>query len=723
MTEALEERPARRQAYLYVLLVFTTLLALLALVMPMLAPLSTLSLQVGQVAPQDIQAPQAITFQSEALTEQQREATERTVQSIYTSPDPSVARRQLEGLRGALAFTTSVRADTFASQSQKIADLASLEQINLDQETAQAILALGDIRWQAIQQEAIVVLEQVMRGAIRDDRLEEVRRNIPTLVSLSLTEDQAALVVELVSAFIAPNSTLSESLTQAARQKAREAVTPVNRSFKSGELVVQRGQVITAANLEALEVMGLVQPGFNWKDAIGAAVVTILSIILIVLYLRRRATLLQDLRGLTVFALLFSVFLLAGRLLIFAEPFISYLLPMAAFSMTIAVLFRTDLALISSLPLFFLVAYGLPNAAELHLYYLFSGYFGVLTLGAARRMTAFFRAGAAVAGGCAFIAIAFRPPQSIPDWAPIYPLLGAALLNGIAAASLTVILQFFLAQFLGMTTALQLMEISRPDHPLLQLILRNAPGTYQHSLQVANLAEQAAERIGADALLTRVGALYHDIGKAVNPMFFIENQIPGTPNPHDKLDPYASALIIIRHVVDGAGLARKHRIPRRIQDFVLEHHGTMITRYQYAKAVEAANGDEGAVDIEQFRYPGPTPYSRETAILMLADGSEARVRAERPKDEYELRQVIEAVIQHRVSTGQLDHTTLTLRDLEELTSSFTTTLRGMYHPRIEYPKMEKTAASQVETIPVPRSNPQPAELTIPSKVDSSPPAS
>ena len=723
MTEALEKRPARRQAYLYVLLVFTTLLALLALVAPMRAPLSALSLQVGQVTPQDIQAPQAITFQSDVLTEQQRESTERTISSIYTSPDPSIARRQMEGLRGALAFTTSVRADTFASQSQKLADLASLEQINLDQETAQAILALGDIRWQAIQQEAIVVLEQVMRGSIRDDRLEEVRRNIPTLVSLSLTEDQAALVVELVSAFIAPNSTLSESLTQAARQKAREAVTPVNRSFKSGELVVQRGQVITAANLEALEVMGLVQPGFNWKDAIGAAVVTILSIILIVLYLRRRATLLQDLRGLTVFALLFSVFLLAGRLLIFAEPFISYLLPMAAFSMTIAVLFRTDLALISSLPLFFLVAYGLPNAAELHLYYLFSGYFGVLTLGAARRMTAFFRAGAAVAGGCAFIAIAFRPPQSIPDWAPIYPLLGAALLNGIAAASLTVILQFFLAQFLGMTTALQLMEISRPDHPLLQLILRNAPGTYQHSLQVANLAEQAAERIGADALLTRVGALYHDIGKAVNPMFFIENQIPGTPNPHDKLDPYASALIIIRHVADGAGLARKHRIPRRIQDFVLEHHGTMITRYQYAKAVEAANGDEGAVDIEQFRYPGPTPYSRETAILMLADGSEARVRAERPKDEYELRQVIEAVIQHRVSTGQLDHTTLTLRDLEELTSSFTTTLRGMYHPRIEYPKLEKTAASQVETIPVPRSNPQPAELTIPSKVDSSPPAS
>jgi hypothetical protein len=437
---------------------------------------------------------------------------------------------------------------------------------------------------------------------------------------------------------------------------------------------------------------------------------------------RRRASLLQDLRGLTLFALLFSVFLLAGRLLIYAEPFVSYLLPMAAYSMTIAVLFRTDLALISSLPLFFLVAYGLPNAAELHLYYLFSGYFGVLTLGSARRMTAFFRAGAAVTAGCAFIAIAFRPPQTIPDWAPIYPLLGAALLNGIASASLTVILQFFLAQFLGMTSALQLIEISRPDHPLLQLILRNAPGTYQHSLQVANLAEQAAERIGADALLTRVGALYHDIGKVVNPMFFIENQMPGTPNPHDQLDAAASAQIIIHHIADGAELARKHRIPKRIQDFIFEHHGTMLARFQYARAVEAAGGNEAVVDVEQFRYPGPTPNSRETAILMLADGSEARVRAERPKDESELRKVIEAVIQHRISTGQLDHTTLTLRDLDELASSFTTTLRGMYHPRIEYPSLDKTAASPIETIPIQRSKPQPTEQSN-SPQNPAPPAS
>jgi putative nucleotidyltransferase with HDIG domain len=254
-----------------------------------------------------------------------------------------------------------------------------------------------------------------------------------------------------------------------------------------------------------------------------------------------------------------------------------------------------------------------------------------------------------------------------------------------------------------MTTALQLMEISRPDHPLLQFILRNAPGTYQHSLQVSNLAEQGAEIIGADTLLTRVGAIYHDSGKALNPYFFIENQLPGNSNPHDSLDQVSSAQTIIRHVSDGLELARKHRLPRRIQDFIAEHHGTMKTRYQFSKAVEAAGGDESLVDESQFIYPGPRPRSRETAILMLADGSEARVRAERPADENQLRKVIKSVVENRLSSGQLDETNLTLRDLDELIDSFTTTLRGIYHPRLEYPDTKKESpqkSKEVPTVPI-----------------------
>lgn len=718
MAETSKPRSYRRTFYLLFLLLVTTGLALLALAIPILATLSSPSLQAGQVAPQEIIAPAGITFESDVLTEQQRDAAARAVPPTYNSPDPSVARRQLESMRAALTFISSVRADTYASQKQKLADLAALEQISLDEETAQVILTIGEPRWQTIHQEAIVVLEQVMRGAIREDRLEDARRSIPTLVSLSLSEDQADIVTELVSAFITSNSSFSESLTEEARQLARDAVTPITRSYMSGETVVQRGQIITPAILETLVTMGLAQPQVSWQDLIGAAAVAIVSILLIALYLRRRAALLQDLRGLTVLAILFIIFLLGSRFLINADIFTAYLLPVAAYSMTVAVLFRSDLALVTSLPLVFLVSYGLPNASEMHFYFLFSGYLGVLTLVPARRLTAFFRAGAAVAGSCMIIAVAFRPPLSVADLYPLYPLLGAALLNGIASASLTVILQFSLAQFLGMTTALQLMEISRPDHPLLQLVLRNAPGTYQHSLQVANLAEQAAERIGGDPLLTRVGALYHDIGKVQHPMFFIENQMPGTPNPHDKLDPATSAQIIIRHITDGIDLAKQHRLPRRIQDFILEHHGTMITRYQYANALKEAGGDESLVDIEPFSYPGPRPGSRETAILMLADGSEARVRAEQPKDEHELRRVIDDVIDDRVSSGQLDNTDLTLRDLERLAESYTTTLRGIYHPRIDYPKIEKGSAVSPDTIPVQRPLPRPSEVTTPSQHDS-----
>jgi hypothetical protein len=272
-----------------------------------------------------------------------------------------------------------------------------------------------------------------------------------------------------------------------------------------------------------------------------------------------------------------------------------------------------------------------------------------------------------------------------------------------------------------MTTALQLMDISRPEHPVLQMVLRTAPGTYQHSMQVANLAEQAAERIDADTLLTRVGSLYHDIGKTKNPMFFIENQVPGNPNPHDDLDPLASAKIIIDHVQNGIDLARKHRLPNRIQDFIREHHGTTFTRYQYVKAVDAAGGDEGAVDIELFRYPGPRPGSRETALLMLADACEARVRAGRPENEHDLHEMIKTVITNRLSQGELDNTNLTIRDLENIAQSFTATLKGIYHPRIEYPKLVNNAkaADPVATRPIDSEAIPHTELTASGQPDSS----
>jgi len=263
---------------------------------------------------------------------------------------------------------------------------------------------------------------------------------------------------------------------------------------------------------------------------------------------------------------------------------------------------------------------------------------------------------------------------------------------------------------------LQLIELSRPDHPLQLLLLRNAPGTYQHSLQLANLVEQAAETIGADAMLARVGALYHDIGKLLNPYFFIENQPPGNINPHNDLDPESSAATIIKHVADGLDLGRKYHLPAQLLDFISQHHGTTITRYQYTRALEQAGMNKEAVDMEQFRYPGPKPSSREVALLMLADTCEARMRAERPKDEAELHELIKSVVKDKLELGELDETQLTLRDLEEIINSFRSTLRGVYHPRIQYPIPE----SDIKTRPVSYRIPDADTPPLPPNLDSPP---
>jgi hypothetical protein len=218
---------------------------------------------------------------------------------------------------------------------------------------------------------------------------------------------------------------------------------------------------------------------------------------------------------------------------------------------------------------------------------------------------------------------------------------------------------------------------------------------------VANLAEQAAEKIGADALLTRVGATFHDIGKTVaDPSFFIENQVPGSVDTHGSITPEAAAASIIQHVRDGVALAHKYHLPRRIDDFILEHHGTMLTRYQYSQALERVNGDTTRVDADKFRYPGPRPRSRETALLMLADAAEARSRAENRQGDDELREIVRSVIDRCEKEGQLDNTQLTLHDLNLITESFVTTLRGTYHPRIQYPAGELPASAPVQTAPV-----------------------
>jgi putative nucleotidyltransferase with HDIG domain len=282
--------------------------------------------------------------------------------------------------------------------------------------------------------------------------------------------------------------------------------------------------------------------------------------------------------------MLFLFFLLSARLIIPTNMLMPYAFPLASFGLVIAALFGTELALVACLPLAILVPYGYPNSLELTFFYLISSLFGVLALGRARRLSTFLWAGMAVAISGASVVWVFRLPSPATNLEGLATLTLAAFFNGLASTSIAILLHSLLAQFLGMVTPIQLLDLTRPDHPLLRLLLRDAAGTYQHSLQVANLAEQAAERIGVDPLLIRAGALYHDVGKTLNPFFFIENQPPGFVNPHENLDPADSARIIIRHVPDGLELARKYRLPRCIKEFISEHHANTLPVLQCSES-------------------------------------------------------------------------------------------------------------------------------------------
>jgi hypothetical protein len=228
------------------------------------------------------------------------------------------------------------------------------------------------------------------------------------------------------------------------------------------------------------------------------------------------------------------------------------------------------------------------------------------------------------------------------------------------------------------------MELGQLSHPLLRQLQEQAPGTFHHSVIVGNLGERAADLTGADSLLVRVGAYFHDIGKIVKPGFYIENQMDGH-NPHDRLDPLASAKMVSEHVRAGAKLTARYRLPARVRAFVPEHHGTRLVTYFYRKAsVEDPN-----VDPERFRYPGPRPQSKETAIIMLADSVEAVVRASKDRSHERIDELVDAVINERVTEGQMEECDITLRDLKTIADSFKATLRGIYHPRIEYPAPTK----------------------------------
>lgn len=245
----------------------------------------------------------------------------------------------------------------------------------------------------------------------------------------------------------------------------------------------------------------------------------------------------------------------------------------------------------------------------------------------------------------------------------------------------------FYESIFGVVTNIKLLELSNPNQPLMKRLLMEAPGTYHHSMMVANLAESATEAVGGNAVLSRVGAYYHDIGKIKRPYFFGENQM-GKDNPHNKIKEDLSALIILSHTKDGVELAKEHNIPKVLQDIMVQHHGTTLVKYFYYKAKNAADNPEDIKE-EDFRYSGPIPNTKESGIIMLADSVEAAVRSISELNKLKIEEMVNNIINDKINTNQLIDCDLTLKDIEIIRQSFLKSLNSIYHQRIEYPTERK----------------------------------
>ncbi len=661
----------------------------------------SVSVSEGDIASRDIHSPRSKTFQSEVLTEQARASAADTVPPVLVY-DPSVQARKLTTLANALRSVDSARNNEALSDSAKRARLLAIQDLGLSRGSIDTVLALPDDAWQKVQDESTRVLSDTLSRSVGDDSLQGERDGLLQQISPDLSAAEATLVADLVRPLVVSTLIIDEDATETSRQAARENVQPVQQSVAKGQVIVNGGTPIDASAREVMEEVGLLAPRFQWENLAAVAVVALLGAVTLAAYLWRfPVPAASSTQNLVLLSLLVALPLFGATVyfgLVFPDEsrhFLPYFLPLALVPMLIATLLEARLAVlvglvqagllmfaVISLPDLSLVgSIGSVDAGRVLFFYAAGAIVGAYAVDRAERPNQYLLGGLLVTGvslGMLFAMWLLEPERQRLDavW-----MTAAATTSGLSSGVLTAGSFALVGTLLGVTTRAQLMELAQLNAPLLRRMQDEAPGTFHHSVIVGNLAERAAYLIGADALLTRVGCYYHDIGKVVQPGYYIENQLGGS-NPHDAMEPSKSAQIISEHVRAGVALAQQHRLPPAVQSFIPQHHGTRLIPFFFRKA----SAQDPYVDESLYRYPGPRPQCRETAIVMLADGTEAMVRASADRSPARIDEIVEQIQVERLAEGELDECDLTLRDLRTVAESFKQTLRGVYHPRIAYPE-------------------------------------
>lgn len=560
-----------------------------------------------------------------------------------------------------------------------------------------------------------VMLRTVLVGQASEPTPERVVRNLRDFFAASDIDDlvyaasvrvrgdaEAALVdalVEVANRMARPNTEANEDETRARQDAAAEAAEDLYRAgqravYRPGELIVSSGEVVTEAAMQAIDQMERTRPQQNRSllPLVGLAALTVLVVGPLVEFARRNfsrfSLIRRDLVMMPVVLLLHLASVRLGAFLSAAAvesgstlPLEALLLatPFASGAMLVRILTNAENAITYTAGFALLTGVFFDGDADMVLFALLTGVASITMAGAARSRTEVLRSGlaAGVIGASVTLALGLVRGEA-PTLASGWIAMGALVSGVTSAVAVTAALPVFEALF-RYTTPLSLMELANLNHPALRELVLKAPGTYHHSMMVGQLTEAACEAVGADGLLGRVGSYFHDIGKTRNPQYFAENQ-SGT-NPHARLKPHMSALVIRAHVKDGVEMARAYGLPERIIDFIREHHGTSLIAFFHHRAL----ADGGQVDEQMFRYPGPKPQSRETAICLLADGIEAASRAMPDPSPARLKGLVQKMVNRAFNDGQLDQSDLTLHDLQLISQAFLTRLNAFYHHRPEYP--------------------------------------
>lgn len=703
---------------------------------------------LGAEAERDVVAVHDVTYRSPTLTEEARNEARDRVEPQFAY-DERVRSEQLDALRVYLADVVAARGvreaqsaaadesesvdesgtettDTeAASDAAEQTDAAAVNGIQpiansrLTIRDEQQLIAIDRPLFVAIHEESLITLDRLLQQELHDTDLAKLQLRLSDQINPQLSFTQSTLVAALVAAYLQPTMAEDVTLTDAARERAAEAVPSVSRSVSAGELVIERGAVVDPLAAEALAVLTPRSSGIE-VESLGAIVIIAVAAAVafgLFLYLGQPQAVASD-RRLILLAFLVLLSVVAARAWFeFVLPdgrdkSLDLMIPLAAGGVLVAALLSTGLGVMTgvliavlagvaavALPSFSVDPIG-PQALRPFAFFLVSSLGGVLVAARAQALAQYGLAGLA-AGSTGFVvgaAFWLLDPDRATDqlgWLALASIVTAA------GAAIIIIGGFsLLGALFGIITPMRLLELAQLQQPLLRRLQDEAPGTFHHSLMVATLAERAAAQIGADALLVRVGAYYHDIGKMHDPAMFIENQGDGG-NPHEDLAPRDSAQVIIAHVHEGDALARRGRLPLAIRDFINEHHGSRRVTYFYRKAAMS----DPRTDPTYFTYDGPPPQSRETAIVMLADSCEAVVRASREQDQDTISLLVDSVLDERLRERQLDECDLTLRELQQISASFKQTLSGVHHQRIEYPpasqaeQRERTARAPAASLP------------------------